>query len=185
MSTETLKDQFKKQNNLMIENCCQAADKFSEATENFTEKFLGAIPNLPEENKLWIRDWNKFNKQGVSNFKQTLNSFSEAPVAEKTPRAFVRASLDSFDKNVNQLFEQVSQAQAQGEKYFDKISEKIPEPGKQWAKQWSKATSSGIEGLKTLVDKNIELANQFVAANADSSSEPVKPESKTKTAAKP
>ncbi len=176
MSTETLLNQFKKNNTLVLENCCQAAEKISDTTEKLTEKFFGAIPNLPEKNKLWISDWNKFNKQGLASFKQTLSNMAETTVTEKTPQGYVRASLDALGNNVQQLFEHVSQVQEQGDKYLDKFTAQIPEPGKQWAKQWTKATSNGIEELKTLISKNIEMTSQFVGAGADLSSKPVKPE---------
>ena len=176
MSTETLMNQFKKNNSLMIEKCCQTVDQVSDATEKMTERFLGAIPNLPEENKLWVNDWNKFNKKGVSMFKQTLNSFADSSVAEETPQGYVRAALEALDNSVERVFEQVTEAQVQGEIYFDKFTEQIPEPGKQWVEQWNKATSSGLEGLKALISKNIELTSQMVAAGADLSSKPAKPE---------
>ncbi|MFH2130691.1 MAG: hypothetical protein ABIK68_09990, partial [bacterium] len=155
----------------------------------FTEKFFDAIPNLPEENKLWISDWKKFNKQGLATFKQTLNTMTDTSVAEKTPQGYLRASLDSLGNQVEQLFEQVSQVREQGEKYLDKITEQIPEPGKQWARQWTQATGNGIDELKTVISKNIKLTSQFAGAGVGSSSTPVKPEpakpqAANKTAAK-
>ncbi len=176
MSTETLMNQFRKNNSLVIEKYCQTVDQISDATEKMTEKFVEAIPNLPEENKLWVSDWKKFNKQGVANIKQTLNSFTDTSVTEETPQGYMRAALDSLDNSVERVFEQVSEAQVQSEIYFDKFTEQIPEPGKQWVEQWNKAASSGMEGLKALISKNIELTSQMVAAGADLSSKPAKPE---------
>jgi len=171
MTPESMTEQFTKLGQETADNYWKAVDHISGTTDKMTESFFASFPGLPEESTQWLSNWKDKREQGLAGFKQMMNNTPGSTAASKTPQEYAQKALDGYKENVDRLFEQINSVQTKGKETVDQITTHLPEPGKQWANQCSEMADKGVEGLKSLFLRNIDMANRFASGDAKASAD--------------